>query len=297
MATTTDQPLQVPAQPGVPIAEASRELGIPMPTLRSWELRHGIPPMLHDPGKHRRYSPSELHALRLMRDEIAKGNRASLAAVVVRELIGITGAAAEHIADILDATALRDPAAVEVALRRAHAELGLGPCLDEVVMPSMQQVGLWWQTGRCTVGDEHLTTEVTRAWLETLNSTAPAHLHPTPIVLACGPTDLHTVGLEALTVLLRSRGWSCRLLGARTSVPALAAAIHATDAKAVVIVSHLNSGRARAVQSLRTSAAEAARTFYAGNAFSAPRSRRNLPGTYLGTRLQDACELIEAQLS
>ena len=65
---------------------------------------------------------------------------------------------------------------------------------------------------------------------------------PASLVLACGPTDLHTIGLEALCVLLRYDGWSCRLLGARTSVPALAAAMHATGADAVVIVSHLTAG-------------------------------------------------------
>jgi DNA-binding transcriptional MerR regulator/methylmalonyl-CoA mutase cobalamin-binding subunit len=285
------------AFPGIPIAEVSRQLGVPMPTLRSWELRHGIPPIARDFGKHRRYTPAELHALRLMRDEIARGKRASLAAEAVRDLLRITGPASEHIAAFLRAAESSDPVAVRQHLSEAHAALGLGPCLDDVVLPAMQQVGLWWQTGRCTVDDEHLATEATRAWLETLNSSAPAPVRPASIVLACGPTDLHTIGLEALCVLLRYDGWSCRLLGARTSVPALAAAVHATEAAAVVIVSHLNNGRARAIQSLRASHADKVAVFYAGNAFAAPRSRRNLPGTYLGTRLEDACRLIDAELS
>ena len=83
------------------------------------------------------------------------------------------------------------------------------------------------------------------------HSSAPEPARQAPIVLACGPTDLHTIGLEALCLLLRHERWSCRLLGARTSVPALAAAVHATSARAVVIVSHLSSGRARAVESMR----------------------------------------------
>jgi DNA-binding transcriptional MerR regulator/methylmalonyl-CoA mutase cobalamin-binding subunit len=281
---------------GIPIAEASRVLGVPMTTLRSWETRYGIPPIIHDFGRHRRYSPRELHALRLMRDEIAKGMRASLAAASVRELLGITGRAADHIAAILAATAAADPVAVRQHLEEAYDELGLGPSLDDVVMPALLQVGQWWQAGRCTVDDEHLTTEVTRSWLETLTSSTPVAYRPASIVLACGPTDLHTVGLEALTVLLRSRGWNCRLLGARTSIPALAAAVHATGASAVVLVSHLNSGRGRAVQSMRAAAAGDVQVFYAGNAFSASRSRRNLPGTYLGTRLQLACRLLELEL-
>ncbi len=182
-------------------------------------------------------------------------------------------------------------------LSEAHAALGLGPCLDDVLLPAMQQVGLWWQTGRCTVEDEHLTTEAARAWLETLTSSAPEPARTATLVLACGPTDLHTIGLEALCVLLRYERWSCRLLGARTTLPALAAAVHATGAKAVVIVSHLSSGRARAVESMRAADRDGIKVFYAGNAFTSPRSRRNLPGTFLGTRLQEACELIETELA
>src|SRR4029078_2566651 len=95
---------------------------------------------------------------------------------------------------------------------------------------AMRQVGVWWQTGRCTVEDEHLTTKAVRAWLENLNASAPAPARPAPIVLACGPTDLHTIGLEALGVLLRHEGWDCRILGARTTVRDLAAALHDSSA-------------------------------------------------------------------
>jgi methanogenic corrinoid protein MtbC1 len=282
---------------GVPIAEVSRQLGVPMPTLRSWELRYGIPTTTRTPGKHRSYTPSELHALRLMRDEIARGRRASLAAEAVRELLEITGPAARCVEEIMRASQRSEPLAVRAQLDEARRTMGLGPCLDDVLLPAMQQVGLWWETGRCTVETEHLTTEAARSWLEIVNSSAPSPARSATIVLACGPTDLHTIGLEALCVLLRYDGWSCRLLGARTSVPALNTAVQATGAKAVVIVSHLSSGRARAVQSLSAAAHhDGVKVFYAGNAFTAPRSRRNLPGRFLGTRLQTACELIESEL-
>ena len=190
-----------------------------------------------------------------------------------------------------------DPLAVRGHLDEARRAMGLGPCLDDVLLPAMQQVGLWWQTGRCTVEEEHLTTEAARSWLESLSAFAPPPVRTAPVVLACGPTDLHTIGLEALCVLLRYEGWSCRLLGARTSVAALAAAVRATGAGAVVIVSHLGSGRARAVQSMRAAERDGVRVFYAGNAFTSPRSRRNLPGRFLGTRLQEACEVIERELA
>ena len=283
--------------PGLPISEVSRLLGVPMPTLRSWELRYRIPESVRGVGVHRRYAPEELHGLRLMRDEIARGKRAGLAAESVRELLGLTGPAADFIADIMSASERSDPLAVRDHLNRAQAALGLAACLDDVLLPAMQQVGLWWQTGRCDVEQEHLTTEAARSWLEALTPYAPAPARPTPIVLACGPTDLHTIGLEALGILLRYDGWACRLLGARTSVAALATAVQATGAGAVVIVSHLNTGRQRAITSLHAAHNLGVQVFYAGNAFTSARSRRTLPGTYLGPRLSAARDLIDAQLS
>jgi DNA-binding transcriptional MerR regulator len=283
--------------PGLPIAEVSRELGVPMPTLRSWESRYQMPPSVRGAGQHRRYSPSELHALRLMRDEIARGTRASLAAESVRDLLALDGPAVDYIADILAAAERGDPVAIREHLGRAQAALGLAACLDDVLLPAMRQIGVWWQTGRCDVDQEHLATEAARAWLETLIAYAPTPGRPTPIVLACGPTDLHTIGLEALAILLRYQQWPCRMLGARTPVPALLAAIRATGTDAVVIVSHLNTGRRRAIQSLREAADRDVHVFYAGNAFTSPRSRRNVPGTYLGTRLQEAGQIIGVQLA
>jgi MerR family transcriptional regulator, light-induced transcriptional regulator len=281
---------------GLPIAEVSRQLGVPMPTLRSWELRYRIPASVRGAGKHRRYTAAEVHAVRLMRDQIARGTRAGLAAELVRDLLGVAGPPADYIADILAAAARSDPVEVREHLSRAEAALGLAACLDDVLLPAMQQIGLWWQTGRCDVDQEHLTTEAARAWLETLTAYAPPPTRPTPIVLACGPTDLHTIGLEALGVLLRHQHRTCRLLGARTSTPALTAAINATGAGAVVLVSHMNTGRQRAIQSLREASRLGAEVFYAGNAFTSPRSRRTVPGTYLGIRLQEACRIIDSHV-
>lgn len=283
--------------PGVPIAEASRVLGVPMPTLRSWEIRYGMPDRPRSPGKHRRYSTADLHGLRLMRDQIARGKQARAAATSVRALLGLTCPATPFITNILNASDRSDPAAVREQLSRANDALGLGACLDDVLLPAMQQIGVWWQTGRCDVEQEHLTTEAVRAWLEMLSAFAPTPTQRQPIVLACGPSDLHTIGLEALAVLLRYHLWPCRLLGARTSAPALTTAIQANAATAVVIVSHLNSGRQRAIQSLHAAHALGVHVYYAGNAFTAPRSRRSLPGTYLGAHLQHACTLIDNALN
>ncbi len=268
-----------------------------MPTLRSWELRYGIPESTRVPGKHRRYTGTEMHTLRLMRDEIARGTRASIAAQSVRTLLGIDGPAADLIRRFLDASDRSDTDGMRAELSRAADVLGLDGCIDEVLLPGIRQIGLWWETGRCDMTQEHLTTEAARAWLDKSSAFAPAPVMRTPVVFACGPGDLHTIGLEALALLLRHRGWPCRILGAHTSTASLTTAAAATGAAGVVIVSHLPTGRRRALASLNAVRDLHIPLFYAGNSFSSPRHRIQLPGTYLGNRLQDACEIIHSALS
>jgi len=282
---------------GVPIAEASRVLRVPMPTLRSWELRYHIPESARVSGKHRRYTEPEMHALRLMRDEIARGTRASIAAQSVRKLLGVEGPAGDFIKAVMAASNRSDTQGIRVELSKAVEMLGLDGCIDEVLLPSVRQIGQWWETGRCDMTQEHLTTEAARAWLDKRSAFAPMPTMARPIVLACGPSDLHTIGLESLALLLRTRGWPCRVLGARTPTESLTTASVAAGAAGVVIVAHLSTGRRRALASIAAVHELHIPVFYAGNAFSSRRSRTQIPGLYLGNRLQDAATLIDFALT
>lgn len=280
----------------VPISEAARLLGVPMPTLRSWESRYGIPSSDRSAGRHRSYSEQELHALRMMRDEIGRGLRAGLAAQSVRALLGIQGPARDCIDLLLSASGRGDAEGLRSELNRAAALLGTGGCIDDVVFPAMKQIGLWWESGHCDVEQERFTSETVRGWLDGLAARAPAPIDADPVVLACGPSDQHTIGLEALALLLRLRQRPCRVLGARVPAAALVTAARANNAPAVVVVGHLNSGRQRAIRAIRAVSELPTAVFYAGNGFSSPRSRRNVPGRYLGSRVQQACAAVLAAL-
>ena len=282
---------------GVTISEASRVLGVPMPTLRSWELRYGMPGISHVRGRHRRYLPAEIHALRLMRDEVARGRPAGDAAATVRDVLGIGGRAGELIALLLADCERLDPAGVRSRLDEAAEALGLCGCVDDVLLPSMRQVGIWWEVGHCDVAQERMTTEAVRAWLDRRSAFAPAPTHRRPILLACGPRDLHTVGLESMAMVLRYEGWPCRVLGAHTSTVTVVTAAKATDAAAVVLVSHLATGRRQAVASIEALHQSGIKVFFAGNSFAVARNRAQLPGVYLGTRIEDARAAVLAALT
>lgn len=194
--------------------------------------------------------------------------------------------------ELLTAAATGDPAGVRAQLDLGVEALGVGGCLDEVLFPAMRDIGRWWQTGNLDIEAERLATEVARGWLEGLALRAPEAIDAPPVVLTCGPADLHSIGLEAFGVLLRYHRRPCRVLGTRVSVRALTIAVKANRPSDVVLVSHLRSHRLGAAQALRAVAALGPRVFYAGDAFSSVRSRRNLPGTYLDTDLQGACAVL-----
>lgn len=282
--------------PGLTIQEASDLLGVPAPTLRSWERRYGLPVTSRSPGGHRRYQAFELVQLRLLRDEIAIGRPAADAVHRVRELVDEHHPARERVDRLLAASRDMDGDAIRGVLDDTHAELGLALTLDEVVLPGMRQIGEWWATGRCDIGQETFTTEVVRGWLAKLVTLAPAPADDRWVLLAAGPRDLHTLGIEALAALLTQQRTGCRVLGQRTSLRVLATATVATSAAAVVIVSHLATQRRSAVESLTGIAATGVPTFYAGNAFVLPAARAGVPGVYLGPSIAGAARLLRTSL-
>jgi len=60
----------------------------------------------------------------------------------------------------------------------------------------------------------------------------------------------------------------------------------------VVIFSNDSRGRPQTIDSLRAVDALAIPVFYTGNAFHIDRSRQNVPGRYLGARIQQAAATI-----
>ncbi len=273
------------------ISEASALLGVPAPTIRSWERRHALSGAARDEHGHRRYSEDDVAVLRRMRDERAAGARVREAAAVAqapapRELFEQLLARTQ----LLDASGIRS--ALDVSLR-AH---GLALTLQEVLLPAMREIGAEWSRGRCGVEQEHLATGAVLAWLAERGAESPPARAERPVVLSGGPQDQHTIALEAFTVLLRREGFDCRNLGGQTPIASLWTAVEQSSAAAVVLVCHLAHHRVQAAQSLQAVAGSGALVFYAGAAFASTPARNGLPGSYLGDNLSQGVSTITAAL-
>ncbi len=276
------------------IQRASQLLGVPAPTIRSWERRYGVPVADRSSGGHRRYTGVQLDQLRRMRDLIARGRRTAEAAALVKA--GHATSPGPLIEAFVQAAYELAPGGIARTLDAARETLGLDRTVDEVLLPAMRVVGEWWHAGRIDVAHEHLATNATQGWLARVASTGPLRPLP-PIILCCGPLDHHTLGLEAIAALLRQRHWDCRMLGARTPAESLAHAVAETNATAIVLVCHVANGRSAAIEALHSPQLRHRHVFYAGGAFASTKVRHGVPGLYLGTNIAHAADLITATLT
>jgi DNA-binding transcriptional MerR regulator len=286
--------MRSPTLEGVPIASVSRTLDIPVPTIRSWERRYGFPSPPRTDGRHRRYTKQEIEQLRDLRDLITRGHTA-------REAVARLSRARAPIGDsdlleaVVDSAMRLDSDGIRSALDRSAERMGIENTIRDVAFPAMREIGTRWKTGTCDVEQEHLATGSVRAWLARQTAMAPPSFRSEPIVLACGPKDLHTIGVEAFAVVLARRGWPCRVLGAMTPAGALLATVRAVRARAAVVTAQRSVTRRAALGSLSAvDAVPGVEAFYAGDAFIAAAARRGVSGTYLGEDVVEAAGVLEA---
>ena len=279
------------------IAAISELLDIPIPTIRSWERRYGFPAPARTEGKHRRYSVAEADQLRMLRDEIARGHATREAVDIVRKATTSAGPRHELLERFLRGAMKLDPTALRETLNDAIEALGPEHAIRDVALPAMREMGSRWKAGVCDTAHEHLATEAVRVWLARQSVMAPVPFRPYPLVLACGPKDLHTIGLEAFGVILARRGWSLRTLGPLTPVDSLVAAVRAAEARGAVVTSQRSASRRSALDAISAvDALPGVRAFYAGMAFAPASARRDVPGTWLGEDIIAAAHELERAL-
>ena len=84
------------------------------------------------------------------------------------------------------------------------------------------------------------------------------------------------------------------MLGALTPLGSLRKAVEDTRASAAVVVAQRSVNRRSTVESLEgIHQLLGERAFYAGGAFSSPASRRDVPGSYLGTDMIEAARTVD----
>ena len=288
--------MQRTKSPLLPIADVSGLLGIPAPTLRSWERRYGFPSPPRTSGRHRRYSRDEIELLRALRDEIARGRSAKDAVEVVRRFGAERATGRDDVETFVQAAITMDPRTMQRLLNSTAKRDGVEHAITSFALPALREIGVRWESGRCRVGHEHLATEQIETWLQ--RQSAQRGTARPAVVIACGPDDVHRVGLDAFALLLARRHVPATVLGSQVPRDDFVGAIETTGARAAVVASHMKTTRRAAVASLRAAAARTdAQLFYGGNGFITTTARKGVPGRYLGEDLVAAADEVASRVA
>ncbi|WP_089154685.1 MerR family transcriptional regulator [Micromonospora sp. NBS 11-29] len=239
----------------------ARRLGVAVTTLRTWHQRYGLGPSEHVPGHHRRYTPTDLARLEIMRRLTAEGvtpaeaarwarqapavlppQRPTLKArtSTVRDGGGTTipvGRAGPVARGLARAAMRLDSVAIGRTIADSLAADGVVTTWEGLLRPVLAGIGERHVATAGLIEVEHLMSRCVSEAFASVARTHPA-AGPPRILLSCADEEQHSLPLEALAAALAEAGVSYRMLGARVPVPALVEAVNRTGPAAVVLWSH-----------------------------------------------------------
>ena len=233
-----------------PVQAVCRMTGLSPDVLRIWERRYEAVTPQRSPGGQRVYSDGEVSRLRMLAHLVARGHRIGQLArrsdedlsalLAMHPTAGPTDAgpdplATQVLAECLQAASGLDAAALDAALQRASALLGLSRAVDEVHAPFLREVGRLWGAGSLAPSHEHFGTMRLRTHLLSL-ILAQGRRSDAPRLLATTPSgERHEFGALLAAVVAAGEGWEVTYLGPDVPARDIAAAAIQIDARAIAL--------------------------------------------------------------
>ena len=182
------------------VAAVARRIGVAPATIRTWDRRYGLGPSDHVEGEHRRYCPSDLAKLTMMRRLIVAGVAPSDAADQAREFKGEVKLSnivknIEVREDVVDAiySALQifDRALVEEILTQEISAYGVEGAWAGVIVPTLFLIGQDWENDQKGIEVEHLFSEILTRTMHHRVVELKKPLNARPVLLSAVGEELH----------------------------------------------------------------------------------------------------------
>lgn len=211
------------ARTGYTIAAVSKLTGISCHALRAWERRYGLPMPVRTTSGHRRYDAEQIRLVRIVVDQVAKGQ--ALAEVMAEVRSGratrrmpeppASEAVCGSAIDLLDRLLAGNLDEAENYYRALTAECPPADLATTVLGPAMTEIGERWFRGECSVCQEHHATAFLRRKLHTLTDAALEANRQGSHLALVGTVqgDRHEGGVLIVCLLLELCGWHAIDLG------------------------------------------------------------------------------------
>lgn len=245
------------------IQVAAELTGVPEGLLRAWERRYGLVKPKRTAGGFRAYTEEDIEVLkrvkRLTEEGVAIAEASRLAQGIRRELRGAEPKPQPSAAlregptppgeqlsqwgeQLLQAAEQNDQTLADAVLDQAFAALHPLEVFDQVLVPTLRELGLRWHRKELTVAQEHLVSQAIRVRLFALVHSLPQGRR-SHLLCACFPAEDHELGLLGFALRARYAGFRVTYLGARTPVDELVRMAKECGAKAVALSTVGDPGR------------------------------------------------------
>ncbi|MER7127355.1 MerR family transcriptional regulator [Streptosporangium saharense] len=240
-------------EPGYGIGAVARRLGVPAPTLRTWNLRYGLGPSRRSPGGHRRYDSTDLRRLEEMNRLIRQGVPAADAArqvlrpgiLSLREPVAAPAQVSEEtaiptVAMLVRAAVALDSQGVSDWIEAALTRHGVEWTWHTLVLPVFEAICRRQAETGTGVEVEHLFSERLLGALTRMGRRpATPPVNDRPVLLACAENEQHSMPVHALAAALALDNVQTRVLGARTPYSALGDAMRRLGPSVVFVWSQI----------------------------------------------------------
>ena len=184
-----------------------------------------------------------------------------------------------------------DEARADALLSEAFAIYPVEQVAEEILAPTLVEVGERWHRGEATVVQEHFATAILRRRLSVM-----FHAYDQPAagplaITGAAPTEWHDVGILLVSLALRRNGWRVIYLGQNVPADQLLQEIRKLRPDLVCLSATTREGAAELAQIYAGVAALPAprpRLIFGGRAFNlAPDLRDRFTGAYVSASARD----------
>ncbi|MEO7137256.1 MAG: MerR family transcriptional regulator [Gemmatimonadales bacterium] len=237
--------------PRHPVRVTALRTGLTPHILRAWERRYQVVAPSRSEGGQRLYSDQDVQRLRLLRRLTDQGHSiARLAGASLEDLERSAreeggpkpvepeapdSGAEEFRSAALGAAHRLDAAELHAVLERAAVTLGVPGFLDQVVAPSLQEIGQRWREGTVSIAQEHLATGVFRRVLGWLLRVYEVNHSAPRLVVATPPRQQHELGAMLAGAAAAAQGWHVTYVGADLPVADILSAARQVAASGVAL--------------------------------------------------------------
>jgi methylmalonyl-CoA mutase cobalamin-binding subunit len=137
---------------------------------------------------------------------------------------------------------------LDARLLEARSRLGRWCDVADEVAAGLHELGLAWERGELTIAEEHVASDALARALARVGDTIPTLPGGPRVLLACAPSEEHTLGLSLAELCTREAGAHPIWLGRYTPVDELLGELAAPTVRVMVIAASAASADADALR-------------------------------------------------